>query len=246
VFVKPVLFKIGNVAIHSWGVTVALAFIIALLMVWWDARRTEINPEKTIDFGFWALLAALLGARIIYVLLELPFFLNNPAQIFFIQNGGLSIHGALLGGTIAGLFFARKNKMSFWELADLVAPPLVLAQGIGRIGCFLAGICYGKVSTVPWALSFMGIDGKRHPTQLYEMALDFAIFAFLWARRKRKTFSGEIFLLYSILYSVVRNFVEIYRDNPPVFGSITAAQIAGLPIAVIALVILVVKKRKAN
>lgn len=242
----PILFEIGTIKIYAWGTLVALAFVVALFLTYRDAKRTEIEPSKVLDFGFWLLIAGLIGARIVYLLFEIPTFLKNPIQSLFLQQGGLSIHGAVIGGVIAGVIFARRQKISFASLADLVAPPLVLAQAIGRWGCFLGAQCYGKIANVPWAVKFVGIDGLRHPTQLYESVFDIIIFAFLWKWRTKKRFKGEIFLLYLILYSIGRSIVETFRDNPAVFGSITAAQLASLPIAVIALILLIRKRAQST
>jgi phosphatidylglycerol:prolipoprotein diacylglycerol transferase len=243
---RPVLIKIGELTIHSWGALVAIAFATGLYIVWRDAKRVDVDQSKTVDFGLWALVLALIGARMVYVLLEPKSFLGNPVSILFFQNGGLSIHGALLGGSLAGWLFTRKNNIPFFRLADLVAPPLALAQGIGRVGCFLNGCCYGKVTSIPWAVKFNAVSGLRHPTQLYESGLDILVFLFLWGYRKKARFEGEIFLFYLIAYSVVRIFVEFFRDDTMMIWPLTLTQLISLPIIFISAIFIFIRNKQAN
>lgn len=241
---RPILFELGSITIHSWGAVVAAAFAIALYLMYRDSKRVKIDPAKVLDFGLLTLVLALLGARLMYVLLDIGHFVNNPAEILMLQNGGLSIHGGLIGGLIAGIIFTRRNNISFFRLADLTAAPLILGQAIGRLGCFLAGICYGKITELPWAIKFEGIPGLRHPTQLYESGLDFMIFAFLWAYRKKIRFEGQLFLIYVITYSVARSIVESFRDDMVLVGPITVAQLASIVIVAIAAVVYGIKAKK--
>lgn len=243
---RPVLLEIGKITIHSWGALVAIAFATALYLVWKDSKRVKIDQDKTIDFSLWALVLALIGARLVYVLFDLGNFLKNPVEILFLQNGGLSIHGALLGGILAGWLFTRKKNIPFFRLADLVAPPLILAQGIGRLGCFLAGICYGKITEIPWAVRFSTVPGLRHPTQLYESGLDIVVFLFLWSYRKKAKFEGEIFLIYLVAYSVVRSFVEFYRDDMTMVGPLTVTQLISLPVIIFSLALLASRNKTSK
>lgn len=240
---KPVLISWGPITLHSWGTVVAIAFALSLYLMYRDAKRVGIEQSKILDFGLLALILALVGARLIYVLFDLKTYLSSPVQILYLQQGGLSIHGALLGGLIAGIIFAKINKISFFELADLTAPFIILGQAIGRIGCFLAGICYGKVTTLPWAMQFVTVPGTRHPTQLYESALDFIIFVFLWSYRKKKRFEGQLFLIYIMAYSAARGIVESLRDDMQLAGPVTFAQITGIILILGAGIIYLIKSR---
>lgn len=241
---RPILFELGPLTIHSWGAVVAVGFAIALYLMYRDAKRVSIDPAKILDFGLLTLILALIGARLMYVLFDLGQFIKNPVEILMLQNGGLSIHGGLLGGLIAGVIFTRRNNISFFKLADLTAAPLILGQAIGRIGCLLAGICYGKITELPWAIKFEGIPGLRHPTQLYESGLDFMIFAVLWAYRKKIRFEGQLFLIYVITYSIARSVVESFRDDMQLIGPITFAQLASIFIVIIAAAIYGIKAKK--
>lgn len=243
---RPILFELGPIIIHSWGAVVAAAFAIALYLMYRDSERVKIDPAKILDFGLLTLILALVGARLIYVLFDLSHFIANPVDIFMLQNGGLSIHGGLLGGLISGIIFTKRNKIPFFKLADLTAAPLILGQAIGRIGCLLAGICYGTVTELPWAIKFEGIPGLRHPTQLYESGLDFMIFAFLWAYRKKIRFEGQLFLVYVITYSIARSIVESFRDDMLLLGPITVAQLASIVIVAFAAVVYGIKAKKGD
>lgn len=242
---KPILISWGPITLHSWGTLVAIAIGLGLYLLYRDAKRVGIEQSKMLDFGLLAIVLALIGARLIYILFDLRTFIDNPIQILYLQQGGLSIHGALLGGLIAVIIFSKLNKIPFFKLADLVAPFIILGQAIGRIGCFLAGICYGKVTTLPWAIQFLTVPGTRHPTQLYESALNFIIFAFLWSYRKKKRFDGQLFLIYLMAYSTGRGLVELLRDDMQLLGPITFAQITSIIIVIVAGAIYIARAKRA-
>lgn len=242
---RPILFSWGPITLHSWGTVVAIAVAVGLYLLYKDAKRVGIEQSKMLDFGLLGIILALIGARFIYVLFDLETYLNNPIQIFYFQQGGLSIHGALLGGLIAAIIFAKLNKIPIFKLLDLAAPFIILGQAIGRIGCFLAGICYGKVTTLPWAIQFVTVPGARHPTQLYESALNFIIFAFLWSYRKKIRFEGQLFLIYLMAYSTARGLVEVLRDDMQLIGPITFAQLTSIIVVIVAGAIYFIKAKKA-
>lgn len=234
---RPILFKIGPLTVYSWGVTFVVAFIVGLLLSLREAKRKNIPPEKIVDLSLYLLVGGLLGSRLLFILFEdLPFYLKNPLQILMIWQGGLSYHGALLGGLLVTLWFSRRGKISLGKLADILTPALALGLSIGRVGCFLGGHCHGKISKLPWAVQFIGLAGRRHPTQLYEMFLDLLVFAFIWVRREKIKFEGHLFLLYLILYSLVRIFVEIFRESKVLFGPVTYAQLISFLIIIGALI----------
>lgn len=239
----PIIARIGPVAIHSWGLMVSLAVLVGVLVARHDADRAGITREDVIDLALYLAVGGFIGARLMFVALEPSLFLRDPAQIVMLTMGGVSIHGALIGGALAGLIFARMKKASFAKLADLVAAPLLLGQAIGRIGCFLGGDSYGKITGVPWAVHFPGVAGLRHPTQLYEAAIALAGFALLWSLRKRNWPAGQLFLVYLVTYSVIRFFVEIFRDSEYLIAQLSYAQVASIAIVLVAGVLIWLRSR---
>ena len=233
----PIIAKIGPFTIYSYGMMVAIAFLFGIYIAKLEAIRKKINPDLAYDFSFYILVGSLISARIYYILFfDLKGFLNDPLYIFKVWQGGLSIHGGIFGGIATGLIFSRIRKVSFWVLADLIAPSIILGQAIGRIGCFLNGCCSGT-SIKP----FCGISS--HPTQIYEFVLDFTGFLLLWGLRKKIKFEGGLFLLYLMMYAAIRIIVSQFRaDNFYLLG--TNLTLAGLTSVIIftAAIILYIKK----
>jgi len=227
---RPILVQLGPLPIYSWGFMVAIGFIAGLFVATWEAKRVGVAPEKIMDLSLFLLIAGLIFGRLVYILFDLEPFLKHPLNILVFQSGGLAIHGSILGGVLVGYWFSRRYKISFGKLADIVAPALILGQAIGRIGCFLNGDSYGKVTNVAWAVQFPGLIGPRHPTQLYEAGINFLIFLIVWSWRGKKRFDGHLFLIYLILYSTGRFFVEIFRESQVIAGPITYAQAASIAI----------------
>jgi len=234
----PIIAKIGPFTIYSYGMMIAIAFLFGIFVAKSEAIRKKINPDLAYDFSFYLLIGSIISARIYYVFFfDLKGFLNDPVSIFKIWQGGLAIHGGIFGGVLTGLIFSKIRKISFWTLADLVAPSIILGQAIGRIGCFLNGCCSGA-SIKP----FYGIS--NHPTQIYESVLDFTGFLLLWGFRKKIKFEGELFLLYLMMYAVIRIIVSQFRaDNLYLFG--TNLTLAGLTSVIIftTAIMLYIKKR---
>jgi phosphatidylglycerol:prolipoprotein diacylglycerol transferase len=233
---KPVLFHLGPIVIRSWGVLVALGVLVGLYFARRVAVQRHIDGEKILDLSFYLLLSGLIGGRVIFVLLELPYFMSNPAEILMVQLGGMAIHGAIIGGVLAVYIFARLNKISFLRLLDVLSPALLLGQAIGRIGCFLNGDDFGKVTKVFWAVKFPDIAGLRHPTQLYETFADLAVLPIALLVIKKSKKDGEPFFVVAIMYSVIRFVLEFFRaDMDIAFANLTYAQIASIVIVLIGL-----------
>jgi phosphatidylglycerol---prolipoprotein diacylglyceryl transferase len=224
---RPVLFYIFGWPIHSYGFMLAIAFLVAIIGVGKAAKKQEISFETIVDLATWVLIGAVIGARIAYVITEYHYFIHAPWwEVFKVNSGGLAFHGGLIGGFLAGFWFVKRKRIFPWKLADIVTPYIALGYSIVRIGCFLNGCCYGKVTTVPWALRCAANDlSLRHPTQLYSMFGSLLLFVILWRIHNHKQFAGFLFLLYIGLYSIMRFIVEIYRESPMVFPWLSLAQL---------------------
>ena len=226
----PIIAKIGPFTIYSYGIMVAIAFLFGIFIARREAVRKNIKPGLVYDLGFYLLIGSIIGARIYYILFfGLKDFLAEPASIFKVWQGGLAIHGGIFGGIITGIIFSNARKISFWALADLIAPSIILGQAIGRIGCYLNGCCYGI---------------NNQPTQIYELILDFIGFLLLWGLRKKIRFKGGLFLLYLMTYSVIRIIVSQFRaDNLYLWNTgITLAGLSSLIIFIIAMVLFIRKR----
>jgi len=221
----PVLFHIGDFAIHTYGVCVALGVLLALLLMRKSALREGWSAEETADLVLWFTVASFLGARLFYVFQNFGYYAGNPLEIFAIWQGGVVFYG----GVFAGLFFlwaySRFKKRPFFKITDFFAPYVLLAHGVGRIGCFLNGCCYGKFTTLPWAVSYPLGPETVHPVQLYEALFNFSMFPVLLGCHRRKSFEGQTSFLYFALYGAGRFFLEQFRgDNVAVVGSLTLPQ----------------------
>jgi phosphatidylglycerol:prolipoprotein diacylglycerol transferase len=233
--VFPTLFRIGPVAIHSWGALLMVGFLAGILLARREARRMGLSAELALDLGIWVLVAAVVFARGLFVVLNWGDFAAQPLAALYIWQGGLSFHGGLLGGVAAGTLFARRRGVSFWALADMNAPALALGYGIGKFGCLLNGCCYGAPTGLPWGVRFCLFSDSQimtepsHPTQIYAALGSLVILAILLSVRDRMAARGQLFLLYLMLYSVVRSGIEVLRKGytaQVALDGLTEAQLA--------------------
>ena len=229
----PIIAKIGPLYVYSYGLMVATGFAIAMFLAYRQANEFGVDKDKIVDLGITILLGGIFGARLLYVLTNLRYYILHPLEVMNLARGGLVWYGAFLFGILAGIVFVRKNKINFWVGSDLLAPYIPLAQSIGRIGCFLNGCCYG--GEVPanfmFGVVFPSESIFRHPTQIYSSLILLLLFVILRAWQRRRRFNGEIFLAYIILYSLTRFCMEFLRgDNPKIFSALTMSQLISIPI----------------
>jgi len=212
------------------------AFAITYVLVMYRIKSERYQYSKTIiqKYFIWAILGTLIGGRLGFILFyDLTYYIAQPLRIIFpfeYSNGfeyiglsGMSYHGGLAGIISATLLFCYKNKINFWHLADLFAPVIALGYTFGRIGNFLNGELYGRVTSVPWGMYFpLDASGQlRHPSQLYEAFFEgILLFIILWSLRKKSIFDGFHFCLYIISYGIVRFCIEFVREPNPGLGSI--------------------------
>jgi phosphatidylglycerol---prolipoprotein diacylglyceryl transferase len=230
-FMNPVAFEIFGLSIAWYGIILSTGIMVAIFLAIREAKRLGKNPEYIIDLSLWCIPAAIIGARLYYVLLEWDYYNGDIMRMINIREGGLAIHGGLIGAILTGYIFTKIKKISFWETADIVAPSIVIGQAIGRWGNFANGEAHGGPTSLPWGIL---VDGIRvHPTFLYESLWNLGVFAILILYRKKKKVDGEIFLLYGILYSVGRFWIEGLRTDSLMFFGMRAAQLISLAIIVV-------------
>jgi phosphatidylglycerol:prolipoprotein diacylglycerol transferase len=250
----PTFFRIGDFEIGTYGVMLALGFFFALSLAGRRAGRFGLTSDKVASLGFFCVVAGIIVARLTYLALNLGEFLARPAALLFSRSGYV-FFGGLLGGILAAVIWSRMKKVSFWETADLAAPAIPLAHAFGRMGCFLNGCCFGRVTRLPWGVCFPRIpppgegppvggeaflqhlheglvsaDSTHslsvHPTQLYSVIFNLALFSFLLWYTSRRRFSGELFFYYAISYSLFRFLLEMARaDVVRVLGPVSSTQV---------------------
>jgi len=225
-----ILFHIFGFPVHFLGLMIAVGMMAAIIVAYFETKRKRLDYDKLFDLILYCMIAGIVGARLFYILFyNFPYYLGHPIEIFRITEGGLSIHGGLISAIAAGYFYIRKNKLDFFRYADALAPGVILAQGIGRVGCDV----FGKVTQTPlfWGVNVSG--QLLHPAQVYEFLLDYLVFFILWRKRKHIDYNGQIFIWYIVLFAVNRGIVEFFRINPLIYGwfsvshLLSAAFIAG-------------------
>lgn len=238
----PILVKLGPIVIRWYGLLIASAVLIGVTLSQYLAKRRHVNPDLLNDLSIWLVIASIPAARLYYVLFQWSEYSQHPEKIIAIWEGGIAIHGAILGGVIAALIFAKLNQISFWQLTDLVAPSLILGQAIGRWGNFFNSEAFGRPTGLPWKLY---IPPERrpvdlvnfeyfHPTFLYESLWNFMVFALLLTlffralSKKPPLKVGTLFLVYLVAYSLGRFWIEGLRMDSLMLGPLRMAQMVSL------------------
>ncbi len=225
----PILFQWGPITIRFYGLMYVIAIIVGTYLIKGEIKRKNLplTEDNLYNLVLLVFFAGLIGARLFYVIFSLDYYLTNPKEIPAIWHGGLAIHGGLIGGFIAGFWYARNKKIPFLHLADIFAPSIILGQASGRFGNFTSGDAHGVPTDLPWGLVFPpdSIAGQQfgqiplHPVMLYELVLNFIIFFILRKLRLKPCKNGYITCLYLMFYSIARFFVSFFRaDNLQVAG----------------------------
>lgn len=207
--------SIGVIEIRYYSLAYIIGAIIvyAILLKLVKERELKLTKNEVMDYISYCLLGLVIGARLGYVLFyNFSYYLSHPLEILMVWKGGMSFHGGLILGIAMAYIFARKKKINFWQLADISVIPLGLALCLGRIGNFINGELYGRITSVPWAVKFKGVEGFRHPSQLYEAIKNLIIFGILWSIRKRRMPQGFVFWLFITMYGAFRFLIEFTRE----------------------------------
>ena len=241
----PILFELGDWPVYTYGVLLAAAYLLGLQLAVWRARHRGVDPARVMDLGIWIIIAALIGAKLLLVIVDWDYYRSNPREIFSLVRSAGVFYGGLIVATIAGFALMRRYRLPVWTTADLYAPGIALGHVIGRMGCFFAGCCWGKPANVPWAITFTDpaaavnvgtpLNIPLHPTQLYEAGAELLILGLLLStERKGGYFAGRTFWLYMLLYGITRFIIEIYRGDPrgEMFGMSTSQFVSALLVPV--------------
>jgi phosphatidylglycerol---prolipoprotein diacylglyceryl transferase len=252
----PVLFRIGPLTVYSFGTLMALAAVVGGWIAWLELKRHNYNPELSSSLVFAGAVGGLIGARVLFILEEWNSFVRYPWDFIF-TGAGFTWYGGVIGGALAATWVVRRAGIPWLITADICAPALALAYGVGRIGCHVSGDGdWGIETTMPWGVAYTNaiigwvhpITGvpyppgvKVHPTPIYEFLEAVAVFAVLWSQRKKDYPAGTIFWLYLILSGIARFAVEFWRVNPPIAGGLSEAQWFSLAVVILGAVMLYVQ-----
>ncbi len=222
----PILIHIpifGGVTIHTYGIFAACGFFLGMVWVYFETRRLKQDPQKNMDLLFYVLLSAIVGSRLLHVIItEWDDFLANPLIFFHIWKGGLVFYGGLMASLSVSAIYIYKKKMPFFLTFDIFAPGIALGHAMGRIGCLMAGCCHGRSADSHAWYSIIFSETKDcfaptnialYPTQLMESLAEFSVFFILFIMRKKKKFDGQLIATYLILYAIVRYWIELYRGD---------------------------------
>ncbi len=233
IFVDPVAFHLFGLPIRWYGILIAAGMAVGTILAIHRAKEIGVSENSVLDMLLIAIPLAIIGARVYYVIFKWGDYSGDILRIFNIREGGLAIHGGVIAGVLAGYFFCRVRNISFWKMADICVPSIVLGQAIGRWGNFINQEAYGVPTDLPWGIMVNG--EKVHPTFLYESIWNVFVFLFLIGYDRKKKFEGELLFLYAILYSAARFFIEGLRIDSLMIGPFRVAQIVSLFVIVIAL-----------
>ncbi len=244
---NPIAFTIFDIDIMWYGLLIGIGFAFAIFLSYKRAPKYGIASEHILDLSIWLIPSSIIGARLYYVIFEWDVYAGDLAKIIDIRSGGLAIHGGIIVGLLVAFLVSKKYKMNILNLTDVVFPTVALAQSIGRWGNFFNSEAHGGPTDLPWGII---INGEAvHPTFLYESLWCFGIFIFLMIYEKRRIFPGQISLMYGMLYSFERFFVEGLRTDSLMIGSFRTAQILSVLTIIacaIAYAFLLKKHKKAS
>jgi phosphatidylglycerol---prolipoprotein diacylglyceryl transferase len=255
----PRLFEFGWFTVYSYGLLLALAYLLGLRMALVRARHRGLDSTRVMDLGIWIIISALIGAKLMLLIVDWDYFSRNPRELISLAQSGGVFYGGLILALIVALWYMWRHRMNIWATCDVFAPGIALGHVIGRIGCFLAGCCYGRPTDVPWAVRFTDpfaaanvgtpLHMDLHPTQLYEAGAELLILGLLLGfERKGRPFAGRTFWSYMFLYGVSRFIIEMYRGDPRGFvpgTNLSTSQFIAIILVPLSLIMLFVLSRRS-
>jgi len=213
-----------DIALPTYGFLLAVAFLLALAVAIRQARRAGVEPAVITDLWIISLVSGVLGAKVLLYLLDFRYYLAHPGAIITTLRSAGVFYGGLVAAILVCLIVVKRRGLNGWLIGDVLAPAIIFGQAVGRWGCFSAGCCYGKPTSLPWAVTFtdpkaneitgVPLNVPLHPVQIYLSLADFALFFILLAVAARKKFEGQVILLYVILYALLRGTLETFRGDP--------------------------------
>ena len=247
----PELFSVGPITVYSYGVLLAASYLLGLWLAMRRAKQWGLDPSRVLDLGIYIIIAALIGAKLLLLIVDFDQFSRSTADLLSLARSGGVFYGGLILAVAVAFWYVIKHRLPLWTTCDVFAPGIALGHVTGRLGCLAAGCCYGRPTELPWGITFtnplaaanvgtpLGI--ALHPTQIYEAGAELLILLFLLATERRgKPFAGRTFWGYMFLYAISRYIIEIYRGDPrgEVLG-VSTSQFISLVLAPLSIVMLV-------
>ncbi len=247
----PELFSIGPITVYTYGVLLAASYLLGLRLAMSRAKARGLDANRVLDLGIYIIIAALIGAKLLLLVVEFDQFRRSPQELWTLARSGGVFYGGLILAVGVAFWYIWKHRLPFWTTCDVFAPGIALGHVTGRLGCLAAGCCYGKQTTVAWAITFTNplaqanvgtpLGVPLHPTQLYEAGAELLILIFLLATEKKgRYFPGRTFWSYMFLYALSRYVIEIYRGDPRgmVFDMFSTSQFISIVLAPLSIAML--------
>ena len=257
---QAILLSLGSINIYWYGLCIVLGIVLATILAVRLGKKIGIGQEEILDLAFWLVIGGILGARIYQIFLELEYYLADPIRMIKIWEGGIAIHGGIIGGLLVIFLFAKKYQINFWKLTGIIVPGMALAQSVGRWGNYFNQELFGQPTFLPWGIPINIIyrpenylaEQYFHPTFLYESIGNFLIFLiliilFFWFIKKEKMQNRFLILtlIYLVLYSILRFFMETMRiDDTPILLGIRFPQIASIVLIILSIIGIIYSLKK--
>lgn len=256
----PRLLSLGGFTLHTYGLLVAAGFLAGIYTAQRFARKFGLNPDQIFNLAIYLAVGAILGSKLFLILQDWRFYLHYPGQLLslsLLESAGI-FYGGVVGALLVLTFYVHRHKLNWLAVGDAVVPGVALGHAIGRLGCFSAGCCWGRPTTMPWGIIFTSryahatvgvpLNVPLQPTQLIESAAEFLIFLLLWRLSRRRAFVGQLTAVYLIAYGLVRFFVDFLRRIAPhalLFGGwMSAGQLTSLCVIALAIGIIATRRRR--
>src|SRR5436305_7702482 len=254
----PRLFELGPITVYTYGVLLAAAYLLGLKMAMVRAKARGLDAARVLDLGIYIIISALVGAKLLLLITDFQVFRRDPRELLTLARSGGVFYGGLILAVVVALWYIRRVGLPLWTTCDVFAPGIALGHVVGRFGCFFAGCCYGKPTTMPWGITFTDpfaaentgtpLNVPLHPTQLYEAGAEALILGVLLATERRgRPFAGRTFWLYMLLYAITRFLIEFYRADPRgTVGAFSTSQFISLILAPLSIVMLLYLARQRS
>jgi phosphatidylglycerol:prolipoprotein diacylglycerol transferase len=252
----PILFEAGGFPVYTYGVLLAAAYLLGLQFALVRARRLGLDANRIMDLGIWVIVSALFGAKLLLLVVERDTYGQSASELLTLVRSGGVFYGGLIAAVAVAIWYMWRHRMPVWSVSDAFAPGIALGHVIGRTGCLFAGCCFGRPSSVPWAITFHDEYAARnvgtplgiplHPTQIYEAAAELLILGLLLlGERRGRQFPGRTFWGYMLFYGVSRFVIEFYRgDSRGAIGMFSTSQFVSMLIVPLSIVMLLVLARQ--
>ena len=253
----PILFEIGGFPVYTYGVLLAAAYLLGLQFALVRAKARGLDADRVMDLGIWIIISALIGAKLLLLIVDFDTFRQNPRELVTLMRSGGVFYGGLIAAVAVAFWYLRRHRLPVWSVTDAFAPGIALGHVIGRMGCFFAGCCFGRATDVPWAVTFTNqyaaenvgtpLNVPIHPTQLYEAGAELIILlVLLFMERKGRSFPGRTFWGYLLLYGITRFIIEFYRgDARGMVGDLSTSQFVSVILVPLSVVMLLVLSRRS-